>query len=169
MKRAIENIIKFMILIFGLKTGKILGVFLMAILPVVELRGSIPLGYTLGLEWYENLPISIIGNILPVPFILFFMVKIFEILKDKNILVKLIEKIEKRALKKSEGVKNKQFLGLLLFVALPLPGTGAWTGALIASMLKMDIKKSFICIFAGVCIAGILLTLGVYGIIDKIV
>ena len=90
-------------------------------------------------------------------------------MKKRNILTKLIEKIEKRALNRTGNIANKEFLGLLIFVAIPLPGTGAWTGALISALLKMDIKKSFIAILLGVLVASFLVTLGVYGLVDKII
>ena len=112
---------------------------------------------------------SIIGNILPVPFILLFVVKVFEFMKKRNIMVNVIEKIEKRAMSRSESIANKEFLGLMLFVAIPFPGTGAWTGALIAALLQFDRKKSFVYIFIGVLIAASLVTLGVYGVIGSLV
>lgn len=162
------KIITLIISIFGQNFGKILSIFLLSMMPIVELRGSIPLGYSLGLYWYENLVISILGNILPVPFILFFSRKIFTFMKERNILKKYIEKIEKRALTKSEKMKNNEFIGLMLFVAIPFPGTGAWTGSLIATLLKMDIKKSLLCIILGVVIAGLIITGVFYGVLNNI-
>ncbi len=148
---------------------KYLQVFFISMLPIIELRGSIPVGYAIGLPWYTTLFISVIGNMLPVWFILLFIVRIFEFMKKRNILTKLIKKIEKRALNRTGNIANKEFLGLLIFVAIPLPGTGAWTGALISALLKMDIKKSFIAILLGVLVASFLVTLGVYGLVDKII
>ena len=85
-------------------------------------------------------------------------------MKKHNIMVKFIEKLEKRALSRSESVANKEFLGLMLFVAIPFPGTGAWTGALIAALLKLNPKKSFFTILLGVVLAAAVVTLGVYGV-----
>ena len=90
-------------------------------------------------------------------------------MKKRNIMASIIEKIEKRAMNRSESIANKEFLGLMLFVAIPFPGTGAWTGALIAALLQFDRKKSFLYIFLGVLIAASLVTLGVYGVIGFLV
>ena len=169
MKRVAQSIVAFIISIFGVNAGKIIGIFFISLLPVIELRGSIPIGYYQGLPWYTNMITSIIGNILPVPFILLFVVKVFEFMKKRNIMVNVIEKIEKRAMSRSESIANKEFLGLMLFVAIPFPGTGAWTGALIAALLQFDRKKSFVYIFIGVLIAASLVTLGVYGVIGCLV
>ena len=169
MKKLAQSIVAFIISIFGVNAGKIIGIFFISLLPVIELRGSIPIGYYQGLPWYTNMITSIIGNILPVPFILLFVVKVFEFMKKRNIIVNVIEKIEKRAMSRSESIANKEFLGLMLFVAIPFPGTGAWTGALIAALLQFDRKKSFVYIFIGVLIAASLVTLGVYGVIGFLV
>lgn len=169
MKKLAQSIVSFIISIFGVNAGKIIGIFFISLLPVIELRGSIPIGYYQGLPWYTNMITSIIGNILPVPFILLFVVKVFEFMKKRNIMVNVIEKIEKRAMSRSESIANKEFLGLMLFVAIPFPGTGAWTGALIAALLQFDRKKSFVYIFIGVLIAASLVTLGVYGVIGSLV
>ena len=169
MKKLAQSIVAFIISIFGVNAGKIIGIFFISLLPVIELRGSIPIGYYQGLPWYTNMITSIIGNILPVPFILLFVVKVFEFMKKRNIMVNVIEKIEKRAMSRSESIANKEFLGLMLFVAIPFPGTGAWTGALIAELLQFDRKKSFVYIFIGVLIAASLVTLGVYGVIGSLV
>ena len=143
MKRIAQSIVAFIISIFGANAGKVIGIFLISLLPVIELRGSIPVGYYQGLPWYTNMITSIIGNLLPVPFILLFVVKVFEFMKKRNIMVGFIEKIEKRAMSRSDSIANKEFIGLMLFVAIPLPGTGAWTGALIAALLQFNRKKSF--------------------------
>lgn len=169
MKKLAQSIVAFIISIFGVNAGKVIGIFFISLLPVIELRGSIPIGYYQGLPWYTNMITSIIGNILPVPFILLFVVKVFEFMKKRNIMVNVIEKIEKRAMNRSESIANKEFLGLMLFVAIPFPGTGAWTGALIAALLQFDRKKSFVYIFIGVLIAASLVTLGVYGVIGSLV
>ncbi|RRD38089.1 small multidrug export protein [Leptotrichia sp. OH3620_COT-345] len=166
MKKIAQSIITFIIGIFGANVGKVIGILFISMLPVIELRGSIPVGYSLGLPWHINIITSIIGNMLPVPFILLFVVKVFGFMKKHNIMTNLIYKLEKRAFSRSESVANKEFLGLLLFVAIPFPGTGAWTGALIAALLQLDRKKSFFTIFLGVVLAASVVTLGVYGIFD---
>ena len=169
MKRVAQSIVAFIISIFGANAGKVIGIFLISLLPVIELRGSIPVGYYQGLPWYTNMITSIIGNLLPVPFILLFVVKVFEFMKKRNIMVGFIEKIEKRAMSRSDSIANKEFIGLMLFVAIPLPGTGAWTGALIAALLQFNRKKSFMYICIGVLIAASLVTLGVYGVMGSFI
>ena len=164
MKKLAQSIVAFIISIFGVNAGKVIGIFFISLLPVIELRGSIPIGYYQGLPWYTNMITSIIGNMLPVPFILLFVVKVFEFMKKHNIMVNMIDKLEKKALNRSESLANKEFIGLMLFVAVPFPGTGAWTGALIAALLKLDVKKSFFMILLGVIIAAAIVTLGVYGV-----
>lgn len=169
MKHIASGIVAFIIGIFGENIGKILGILTISMLPIIELRGSIPVGYALKLPWLTNMIVSIIGNMLPVPFILLFVVKVFEFMKRKNIMKNFVEKMEQRALNRSESVAQKTFIGLLIFVAIPLPGTGAWTGALIAALLQLDKKKSFFSILTGVIIAAFLVTLGIYGLLDKII
>ena len=146
--------------------NKMFGIFLISMLPVVELRGAIPVGAAIGLPWYLNMIVSIVGNLLPVPFILLFSVKAFEFMKKHNILVKFIEKIENRAKKRSEGLATGEFIGLMLFVAIPFPGTGAWTGALIAALLQFERKRSFIYITLGGLIAAAIMTAASYGVIS---
>ena len=146
--------------------NKMFGIFLISMLPVIELRGAIPVGAAIGLPWYLNMIVSIVGNLLPVPFILLFSVKAFEFMKKHNILVKFIEKIENRAKKRSEGLATGEFIGLMLFVAIPFPGTGAWTGALIAALLQFERKRSFIYITLGVLIAAAIMTATSYGVIS---
>lgn len=146
--------------------NKMFGIFLISMLPVVELRGAIPVGAAIGLPWYLNMIVSIVGNLLPVPFILLFSIKAFEFMKKHNILVKFIEKIENRAKKRSEGLATGEFIGLMLFVAIPFPGTGAWTGALIAALLQFERKRSFIYITLGVLIAAAIMTAASYGVIS---
>lgn len=146
--------------------NKMFGIFLISMLPVVELRGAIPVGAAIGLPWYLNMIVSIVGNLLPVPFVLLFSVKAFEFMKKHNILVKFIEKIENRAKKRSEGLATGEFIGLMLFVAIPFPGTGAWTGALIAALLQFERKRSFIYITLGVLIAAAIMIAASYGVIS---
>jgi uncharacterized membrane protein len=126
-------------------------------LPVVELRGGLPYAAIRGVPVAWAFIICFAGNILPVPFILFFIRKIFAYLKRFKHIGKLVTKIEKRAIAKSDTVRKNQLLGLFLFVAIPLPGTGAWTGSLIAAILNLPIKKSFPAIALGVLCAGVIM------------
>ena len=163
--KSFKNFIK-VTLIGAPLLNKMIGIFLISMLPIIELRGAIPIGAAIGLPWYLNMIVSIVGNMLPVPFILLFSVKAFEFMKKHNIMVKFIEKIEKRAMSRSESIANKEFLGLMLFVAIPFPGTGAWTGALIAALLQFNRKRSFFYIGLGVVIAAVIMTLASYGVIS---
>ena len=168
MQKVAQTIIAFVISIFGESIGKILGLLIVSMIPIIELRGGIPLGYALGLPWYVTFICAIIGNMIPVPIILLFVVKAFEFMKKHNILTKFVNKMEQKALSRSEKVSKGEFWGLMFFVAIPLPGTGAWTGALIAALLQMNRKKAFLSIFLGVIIAGALVTSGLYGLLGFI-
>lgn len=139
--------------------GKSLLTLLMAMLPVIELRGSIPFGVAHGLpEWWVFI-LSVIGNMLPVPFILLFIRKILHWMKRFPRLGKIAVKLEARAEKRSGRVQKSEIVGLLILVALPLPGTGAWTGALVAALMDLRLKRAIPTIFAGVLIAGCIVTL----------
>lgn len=144
---------------------KYLITFLISMVPIVELRGAIPIAEGMGLNILAYYPISIIGNILPVPIIYLFARKVLEWGKDKKYTKKFftwcIEKGEKGGEKlKSTAGNNGLFFALLIFVGLPLPGTGAWTGTLAASFLKVDFKTSIIAVSLGVILAGIIMSLG---------
>lgn len=136
--------------------------FLISMVPIVELRGGVPFGITMGIKWYYALPICMIGNMIPVPFIFFFARKILEWGKDKKVTGKFftwcLEKGKKGGQKLQEKAGKGLFIALLLFVGIPLPGTGAWTGTLAASFLNMDFKKSVIAVICGVLLAGIIMT-----------
>jgi len=134
-----------------------LAVFLVSMLPIVELRGAIPFGVGLGMDWRSVYIISVIGNLLPVPFIILFFRPIINYLKKTRLLGKLATKLHERSLKKSESVTKYKVFGLFLFVAIPLPGTGAWTGSAIAALLDMRLKYAIPAILLGVLCAGILM------------
>ena len=131
--------------------------FIISILPVIELRGGIIAARLMEIPLLPAYFICLAGNMLPIPFILLFIKKIFGIMKRFSWSKKLVERLENSAEKKSGNVRNKHLLGLFVFVAIPLPGTGGWTGALIASMLNMPFKKSLPAIFAGVAMAGVIM------------
>lgn len=144
--------------------GKLCLTFLISMLPVVELRGGIPFGIAAGLDPWVAFGACVVGNLLPVPFILLFIRRILAWMKKRPKLGKLAEKIESRAQRKSAGVRQSELVGLCLFVAIPLPGTGAWTGALIAALMQMRLKRALPTIAVGVLIAGILITLAATGV-----
>ena len=144
-------------------------IFLVSMVPLIELRGGLVIASLLKIPLIKANIICIIGNILPIPFILLFIKKLFEFMKKHNIFKGLIEKLEKRAMKKSDGVEKGEFIFLLLFVGVPLPGTGAWTGSLIASLLEKDIKKASVAIFLGILMAAIIMDIVSYGVLGSIV
>lgn len=144
--------------------GKIVMTFLISMVPVIELRGAIPIGVGAGLSPLVAIGVSIIGNLVPVPFIIIFIKKIFAWLrKVSQKLDGLVTRLEKRAEKKSETVQRYAFWGLFILVAIPLPGTGAWTGALVAAMLEMPLKKAFPAIVLGVLGAAVIVSFVTYG------
>lgn len=139
-------------------------VFIVSLLPILELRGGIIAGFLLGLDLAPSFLIAFIGNIIPIPFILIFIKFIFKLMK-KTRLRGMVEKLEAKAISKSDKIQKYAYWGLLLFVGIPLPGTGAWTGSLIAALLNMDIKKSFGVIVVGVIMAGIIISIFSYGLL----
>ena len=148
-----------------MKLKNYLLVFLVSIVPIVELRGAIPFGASLGNEWLPNAIVSIVGNLLPVPFILLFIRHIIEWMK-KTRLHRVAEWIEKKAAKNTGKVMKYATFGLFLFVAIPFPGTGAWTGALVAAMMDMRMKYAVPSICAGVVVAAVIMTLASYGFVS---
>lgn len=137
--------------------------FLISMVPVLELRGAIPAGVAGGLSPLVAMAVAIVGNLVPIPFILLFIKKIFAWLKNRPKIRPLVEKLEKRAEGKMETVQRYAWCGLCILVAIPLPGTGAWTGALVAALMDMRIKKAMPAIVLGVVIAGVIITLLSYG------
>lgn len=132
--------------------------------PVIELRGALPIGVASGLSPLVSALVSIIGNLLPIPLLLLFVPKIFDWLRDKKLTKKFIAWLEKKADKNKKTIDKYGYLGLIILVAIPLPGTGAWTGALVASCLKMKFKPSMLAIIAGVFIAGAIVLAITYGV-----
>lgn len=138
--------------------------FLMAMVPVVELRVAIPYGVVAGLSVPTAFVLALIGNIVPVPVLVVFTRKVFEWLRRKSEwLNRIVCRLEEKAEKKKDVVLRYEFWGLVLLVAIPLPGTGAWTGALVAAMMDMRLKRAMPAIALGVLIAGIIVTSVTYG------
>lgn len=142
-------------------------IFIISMIPILELRGGLLAASLLKVSAAKAIPICIIGNItrfrLPA-----FIRQIFKLMKKTKIFRGLIERLEKRAMGKSDQIKRYEFLGLLLFVGVPLPGTGAWTGSLIASLLEVDIKKSSVAIFCGLIMATVIMYVVSYGIVGNL-
>ena len=164
----IDGIVEMIVANFGGSVPKELIVFLVSMIPILELRGSILAAGFLKMEFLSTFMIAVLGNMLPIPFVLFFIDKIFAFLK-KTRMKKFIERFEARALSKSGQIKKYGRWGLLLFVGIPLPGTGAWTGALIASLMRMKKRDSLPFIFFGVVLAGLIMSLLAFGIIKRLV
>ena len=144
--------------------GQIIMTLFISMVPVIELRGAIPIATAHGLNFWVAIVCSIIGNLIPVPFIIIFIRKIFELMRKWSVkLDKLVMKLEDRAQKKSDVVLKYAFWGLVVLVAIPLPGTGAWTGALVAAMLNMRLRKAFPAIALGVLIAAVIVSVVTYG------
>ena len=147
---------------FSTVTGKAIITFLISMVPVIELRGAIPYAFAADINPWLTYALAVIGNMVPVPFILLFIRKVFDWMKKYPRLGKIAVKMEQRADNKSSGVKKSELIGLCILVAIPLPGTGAWTGALVAALMDMRLKRALPTIFVGVLIAGIAVTLVTY-------
>ncbi len=163
-----ESIVNYLVGFFQDKIPDEIIIFIISMLPVVELRGGMIAASLLDVSLPVAFVICYLGNILPIPFILLFIRKIFTFLKKFKYTKKIVEKLESSSMRKSEKVKKGSKWGLLTFVAIPLPGTGGWTGALIAALLDMRIKISFPLIALGVLIANFIMALFSYGLLDTV-
>lgn len=147
------------------------GVFICSMIPIIELRGAIPLGYALGLPWWLSYVISVVGNMLPVPFILLFINRIIRFMSGSK--VKFFNKFANWLLKKVDKNRGKiekfGFWGVAAFVAVPLPVTGAWTGSLVAAVIDLRFWKAMLSALIGVMAAGVIVTLIVYGGVDWLI
>lgn len=143
--------------------------FIVSLLPILELRGGLIAANLLGVKLIPAFIICFIGNMLPIPFILLFIEKIFDWLRDKKGLGAVVRYCEKKADKNKDKIEKYGLWGLLILVAIPLPGTGAWTGALVAALMRLDIKKSLPVIACGVLIAGVIVSLVMYGAVDALI
>ena len=145
--------------------GARFGVFFCAMIPVLELRGAIPLGMFLKMPWWQSYLFAVLGNMLPVPFVLLFITKLIAWMQKSR--VKFLNKFGNWLVKKAEKNRGKiekySFFGVCLFVAIPLPVTGAWTGSLVAATIGMKFWKALLSCFLGVLIAGVIVTLIAYG------
>ncbi len=147
--------------------GRELCVFFCSMIPVIELRGGIPLGASLGLPFWQSYLLAVCGNMIPVPFILLFIRKIIAAMERSK--VRLFQKfagwLNRKVAKNRGKIEKYSFFGVCFFVAVPLPVTGAWTGSLVASFLDMKFWKAFLSCLIGVMIAGVIMTLGAYGVV----
>ena len=168
-----EKIVNAIIGAFGGVTsiafGKELLVFVISLMPILELRGGLLAAALLGLDPIPSYIISIIGNILPIPFILLLINKILEWMRKSKHFSGIANWLDKKVEKNKGQIEKYGYLGIVIFVGIPLPGTGAWTGSLIASVLEIDRKKTFIAVLLGVIIASIIMMILSFGVVANIV
>lgn len=168
----VESLVEFFVNLFSgisnIPFGKELTIFFISCLPILELRGGILAASLLHVDPVVAFIVCFLGNILPIPFILWFITPLFDKMKKWKKIEPFVTKLENKALSKKEKIEKMQFLGLLFFVGVPLPGTGAWTGTLIASMINMDKKKALVASILGVVLAGIIMMIMSYGVLGSI-
>ena len=140
--------------------------FLVSMLPIVELRGGIPVAALLGIDFLPALTLCVLGNLLPIPFILLLIIPIFNWMKKTKLFSPLVTKLESKTLSKRDRLEKGEFWGLMIFVGIPLPGTGAWTGALLAALLGIKFKKAIVAIICGVLIAAAIMSILFYAAPD---
>lgn len=165
-----EALINWFVANLGGKVGKQFIVFLISMVPILELRGGLlAAGPTiLNVPMWQAIPICIIGNLIPIPFILLLITKIFDWMKGTKRLKPIVEKLEAKAMSKSANIEKYEFWGLVAFVGIPLPGTGAWTGSLIAALLGIRFRKAFPAVVLGVLLAAFIMTVLSYGVLGSI-
>ena len=147
--------------------GKVFATFFISMIPIIELRGGLPYGIALGLDYPLALIAAILGNMVPVPFIIMYIRNVFRWLQKRSLWWnEKIEALEKKAHLKGRVVRKYSTIGLCILVAIPLPGTGAWTGALVAAMLDIRLKRALPTIFLGMCIAAAIMTAVTFGVIS---
>lgn len=152
----------------GDKMSAELVIFLVSMIPILELRGGLIVASLLHVKMWTAIPICIIGNIIPVPFILLLITKIFAALKKTKLFNGVVTALERRAMGKSDKIQKGEFIGLMLFVGIPLPGTGAWTGSLIAALLGVKNRKAVPAILLGILIATVIMCVVSYGILGQV-
>lgn len=153
-----ETLVQAVIDALGGSVGKEAIVFIISMIPILELRGALLVaGPLLGVPVARAIPLCIIGNIIPVPFILLLITPIFNWLKGTRTFKPMVDKLEAKAMSKSDQIEKYEFWGLVLFVGIPLPGTGAWTGSLIAALLGVKFKKAFPAVILGILMATVIM------------
>ena len=145
--------------------GKIIITFFMSMVPIIELRGALPSGVAMGLTPWTAFAVSVIGNMVPVPFIILFIRKILDWMKRFDGFRRIAERLENKAKKHEDKIAKYEALGLFILVALPLPGTGAWTGSLVAAIFDIRLRNAVPVIFAGVLTAGLIVLFITYGVV----
>ena len=162
-----KTLVNWLVVHMGQAAGKRLTIFVISMIPILELRGGLLAASPalLDVPILQAIPICIIGNLIPVPFILKLITPLFDRLKKTKRIRPHVEKLESKALNKSDRIQQYEFWGLVLFVGIPLPGTGAWTGSLIASLLDIPFKKAFTAVLIGICMATVIMSIISYGLL----
>lgn len=144
-------------------------VFIVSMMPILECRGGLIVSALLNVDIVQAIPLCVIGNLLPIPFLLLFIDKIFNLMRRYKLTRGFVERMEARALNRSQALENGEFLGLMLFVGIPLPGTGGWTGSLLAKLMQVEFKKALLAIFLGVLMATVIMSILSYGLLARLV
>lgn len=163
-----EAIVQALVNFFSQTIPAELTVFLLSLMPIIELRGGILAAKLLSLELWPAFFICLVGTLLPTPFILLFINKIFDWMRNTR-LVKLVNRMEEKGRSKFDKINRYKTLGLMIFVAIPLPGTGAWTGSLAAALMKMDFKSAMLSVALGTLIADIIMCVLSYGVLGLVI
>lgn len=163
-----EGIAQWFVDLFRDKMSNELIIFIISLFPILELRGGLIAAQLLGVDLVRAFIICFIGNMLPIPFILLFIRKIFKFLRRFKPFGKVVEFFERKAEKNGEKVRKYELWGLFILVAVPLPGTGGWTGALVAALMDIRMKKSLPVIALGVLVAGIIVSAFMYGFVGNV-
>jgi len=163
-----DFLVEFFIDIFGGISKEVI-IFIISLMPILELRGGLLAASLLDIEYFTALWVSILGNVLPIPFVLLFLKFVLDLFGKWKVTKKIVDWLEEKVESKREQIDKYGYWGLVLFVGIPLPGTGAWTGSLLAVMLGLDRKKSFICILIGVLMAAAIMSVLSYGIIGNLI
>ncbi len=163
-----EGIVQALVDFFSKTIPGELTVFLLSLMPIVELRGGILAAKLLSLDMWRAFFICLVGTLLPTPFILLFINKIFSWMRNTRF-VKMVDRLEAKGRSKFEKINRYETLGLMIFVAIPLPGTGAWTGSLAAALMKMDFKSAMLSVAVGTLSADIIMCVVSYGVLGLVI
>lgn len=164
-----ESLVTWFMEVLGGRISKEMIVFVISMVPILELRGGLLAASVLDIEIVRAIWFCVIGNIIPVPFILLLITPIFNWLKQTKTFRPMVEKLESKAMGKSDQIEKYEFWGLVLFVGIPLPGTGAWTGSLIASLLGIKFKKAFPAVLLGIVMATVIMSIVSYGLLGALI
>ena len=162
-----DFLVEFFVDLFGGISKEVI-IFIISLMPILELRGGLLAASLLDVEFVKAATICVIGNVLPIPFVLLFLKYVLTLFEKWNVTKKIVSWLEKKVEEKREQIDKYGYLGLIIFVGIPLPGTGAWTGSLLAVMLGMNRKKSFVCILIGVALAAVIMSILSYGILGNL-